>query len=226
MCIFDVCVGLASHLGWYPGAQHPGSRWRKWGGQCGTKEEALASVIDWMVIEHKKAVSKMPIIVNEDMFDEVMAGLPLPDTRPRDQGPTSKRKAKDMAAKGLGRGRAIGRGKAKARGRRQRKRQAESPMIFSSEADSDTSTVSNGTVLAMAPTATVPEVAPPPASSSRSPPRATSSKAQSAKAHPAKAIALKAIPPKVNAKPSIVPGSNEDLLRQAKAALRKPKTSK
>jgi len=190
-----------------------------------------------MAIEHKKAVSKMPITVNEDMFDEVMAGLPLPASRAPDTSKTSKRKAKDMAAKGLGRGRAIGRGRAKARGRshmpvrpqgarRKPKMLAMSPFIWSSDEDSDTSTVSQGVAKAVAPTATAPGVAPPIASSSTSSPRATSSKAQPAKAKPAKAIPVKAILRKVKAKPSPVPGSNEDMVRQAKAELRKPKKSK
>jgi len=174
-----------------------------------------------MAIEHKKAVSKMPITVNEDMFDEVMAGLPLPASRAPVAG-TSKRKAKDMAAKGLGRGRAIGRGGA----HRKPKRLAMSPFIWSSEEDSDTSTVSQGIAKAMAPTATAPGVAPPIASSSNSPPRATASKAQPVKANPAKAIPLKVISTKGKAKPAPVPGSNEDMVRQAKAELRKPKKSK
>ena len=223
VCVCGSCTVLSSIpmccLDWYPGAQHPGSRWRKWGGDCGTKEEALASVLDWMAIEHKMAVSKMPASVNKDMFTEVMAGLPLPASRAAQD---AQLKAKDMGAEGQSSGRAIGRGRGKARGKggpqgahRKQKRQAVSPWMGSSSEDSDSSIVCKPTTMAMALTATVPQVAPPVASSSSSPPRAMFAKAQAPKANAAK----------VKAKPSPAPGSTEDMVRQAKAELRKPKKS-
>lgn len=231
------CTSLAliptCPLGWYPGAQHPGSRWRKWGGDCGTKEEALAVVLDWMAIEHKKAVTKMPITVNEDMFDDIMDSIPLPSTVVPPAGPKSKTKAKDSAAKGraiargraIDRGRAIGRGRPKGRGRshipgppKRGRRKAISPWMGSSSSeDSDTSVVLAGLAMALLPTAT--EHSPTMVTSPTATPRATPSKAQ-----PAKAIPAKAIPPKAKSVPA--PGSNEDMVRQAKAELRKPRKPK
>ena len=127
-------------------------------------EEALASVLDWMAIEHKMAVSKMPASVNKDMFTEVMAGLRLPASRAAQD---AQLKAKDMGAEGQSRGRAIGRGRGKARGKggpqgahRKQKRQAVSPWMGSSSEDSVSSIVCKPTTMAMALTATVPQVAP------------------------------------------------------------------
>jgi hypothetical protein len=223
-------------LGWYPGAQHPGSRWRKWGEGLLTKEAAIATVIEWMADEHAKAISKGPAIINEDMFDSVMAGLSLPASLAPGDGHTAKQSG--HKAKGHRGGRAGGKGRGKShrpdvlqaqdaprttrpkrapRGTK-RHRPALSPFMSSSGEDSDTSTV---------PVATQAHVQ---ASSSRSPPRATASNAIPATAAPAKAIPTKVMPAKTisakaKAKPTPVPGSTEDMVRQARAELRKPKRS-
>jgi len=102
---------ISPRVSLYPGAQHPGSRWRKWSDVLGTKEAALRHVLGWMAAEHAKAVSKKPEPVNEDMFDQVTAAMILPASLAPAGGSFPAR------GRAMGRGRGRGRGRVRARGR-------------------------------------------------------------------------------------------------------------
>lgn len=105
-----------------------GSKYARWGPQR-SKEDALAQVISWMAMEHKKAVDQDA----DAVFIEVTMGIDDP-TAPPDAGLQSEH----------GRGRGPGRGPGRGRGRGQGRSRGSQDIVEGHEASQTTSSQPTG----------------------------------------------------------------------------------